>query len=39
MSFFGLGWRYVVDGLQNAEVVEPIDPFQRCELNGLEIAP
>jgi len=25
ISFFGLGWWYVADGLQKATVVEPVD--------------
>ncbi|PYE29820.1 hypothetical protein C8J37_1403 [Rhizobium sp. PP-WC-1G-195] len=39
VSFFCLGWRYVADGLQKAAVVEPIYPFQCCELHGPEVAP
>ena len=39
ISFFGFGWRYVADGLQKAAVVEPIDPFERGELHGFEVAP
>ena len=39
VSFFGLGGRNVSDGLQKAAVVEPIDPFERGELHGFEVAP
>lgn len=39
VSFFGLGGRNVSDGLQKATVVEPIDPFERGELHGFEVAP
>lgn len=34
--FLGFGWRYVADGLQEPSVVEPIDPFEGSELDGLE---
>jgi hypothetical protein len=36
---FGFGWRDVSDGLQQAAVVEPVDPFQRRVFDGLEAAP
>ncbi len=36
---FGLGGRDVSDGLQKASVVEPIDPFERRELDGLQRFP
>lgn len=39
MSFFRLGGRHVSDWLEKAAVVEPIDPFERGELHGLEVAP
>ena len=39
VSSFGLCWRNVSDGLQKTPVVEPIDPFERGELHGLEVAP
>ena len=39
VSFFGLGWRDIADGFQKASVVEPIDPFERSELHGFEVAP
>ena len=39
ISFFGLCWRHVSDGFQKTPVVEPIDPFERGELHGFEIAP
>jgi hypothetical protein len=39
VSFFGLGWRDIPDGLQKAAVVEPVDPFQCGELHSFEVAP
>jgi hypothetical protein len=36
---FGFGWRDVADGLEQPAVVEPVDPFQRGELDGLERPP
>ena len=39
VSFFSLGWRDIPDGLQEAAVVEPVDPFQCGELHGFELAP
>ena len=36
---FGFGRRDVADGLQEPVVVEPVHPFQRCELDGLERSP
>jgi len=39
VSFFGLGWWDIPDGLQKAAVVEPIDPFERGELHGFGVAP
>jgi hypothetical protein len=36
---FGLGRRNVPDRLQQSLVVEPVDPFERGELDCLEIAP
>ena len=35
----GFGWRPVSDWLEQATVVEPVDPFKRGELDGLERAP
>ena len=35
----GFGRRYVADGLQEPPIVEPVDPFQSRELDGLEAAP
>jgi hypothetical protein len=32
----GLGRRDVADGLQQLAIVEPVDPFQRCELDGVD---
>ena len=39
VAFLGFGRRYVADGLQEPSVVEPVDPFQRRELDGLQAAP
>ena len=36
---FGFGRRDVADGLEETSVVEPVDPFQRGELDGFEGAP
>ena len=33
---FGFGRRDVADGLQQPAVVEPVDPFERGELDGFE---
>ena len=35
----GFGRRDVSDGLQEPSVVEPVDPFECGELDGLEAAP
>ena len=35
----GFGRRDVSDGLQEPPVVEPVDPFESGELDGLEAAP
>lgn len=35
----GFGWRNVADGLQKPSVVEPVDPFEGSELDGLEATP
>src|SRR4051794_1034935 len=39
VAFLGFCWRDVADGLQQPAIVEPVDPFQRRELDGLEVAP
>src|SRR3954468_14808544 len=36
---FRLGWRHVPDRLEQAAVVEPVDPFERGELHRLEGPP
>ena len=36
VAFLGFGRRDVTDGLQEPPVVEPIDPFQSGEFDGLE---
>ena len=33
------GGRDVSDRFEQAAIVEPVDPFQRCELDGLQAAP
>jgi hypothetical protein len=33
----GFGRQYVADGLQEPLVVEPVDPFEGSELDGLEV--
>ena len=39
VSFFGLGGRDIPDRLKQAAVIEPVDPFERGELHGFEVAP
>ena len=39
VSLFGFRRRYVADGLQQSPMVEPVDPFERGELDGFEVAP
>src|SRR3954451_14809139 len=39
VALFSFGRRHVADGLQEPPVVEPVYPFQRRELDGLERAP
>ncbi|GAC1045208.1 hypothetical protein thsrh120_52120 [Rhizobium sp. No.120] len=39
VSFFRLGRRNVSDWLEKAAVIESIDPFERGELHGFEVAP
>jgi hypothetical protein len=39
VAFLGFRRRDVTDGLQQAAIVEPVDPFQRRELDRLEAAP
>ena len=39
VAFLGFCRRDVADGLQEPPVVEPVHPFQGCELDGLERAP
>ena len=36
---FGLGGRDISDRLEQAPIVEPVDPFEGGELDGLEAAP
>jgi hypothetical protein len=39
VAFLGLCGRDVADGLEQAAVVVPVDPFERGELDRLEAAP
>jgi hypothetical protein len=39
VAFFGFGRRDVADGLQQPAIVEPVDPGQGRELDGLEAPP
>lgn len=39
VALLGFGRRDVADGLQQPEVVEPVDPGQRRELDGVEGSP
>ena len=39
VALLGLCRRYVADGLQEPSIVEPIDPFEGSELDGLEVSP
>src|SRR3954453_7820172 len=39
VALLGFGRRNVSDGLQESSVVEPVDPFESGELDGLEAAP
>jgi len=39
VACFGFGGRDVADRLQQPAIVEPVDPFQGGELDGLERAP
>lgn len=39
VSFFSLGGRNVFDRLQKAAVVESVEPFERGEVHGFEVAP
>jgi hypothetical protein len=38
VSFLGLGWRDVADVLEQSVMVEPVDPFERGDLDSLEAA-
>lgn len=39
VSLFGFGGWDVADGLQQSPVVEPVHPFQLCELDGFKGSP
>jgi len=36
---FGFGRRNVSDPLHQSSMIEPVDPFQRGELDGFDVAP
>jgi hypothetical protein len=36
---FGLGGWNSADGFEQAPIVEPVDPFQRGELDGFQVSP
>jgi hypothetical protein len=37
--FLGFGWRDISYGLHKPSMVEPVHPFECCELNGFEVSP
>ena len=39
VACFGFGGWNVADGFEQAPVVEPVDPFQRGELDGFQASP
>ena len=39
VAYFGLGGWGVSDWLEETSIVEPIDPFEGGELDGIETAP
>ena len=39
ISWFGRRWRDIADRLEKASVVEPVDPFEGCEFDGLQRFP
>ena len=39
VALLGFGRRYIADGFHDPSVVEPIDPFEGGELDGLEVSP
>ena len=39
VAFLGFGRRDEADGLQKPAIVEPVHPFEGCELDGFEATP
>ncbi len=39
VALLGFGWWDVPDGLEQAAVVEPVNPFQCGKFDGFEVAP
>jgi hypothetical protein len=39
VAFLGFGWRHIADRLEEATIVEPVDPFQGGELDSFQRAP
>jgi hypothetical protein len=39
VACFGLGGWNSTDGFKQAPIVEPVDPFQRGELDGFQVSP
>jgi hypothetical protein len=36
VAFLGFGWPYIADRFEEAAMVEPVDPFERGELDGFQ---
>jgi hypothetical protein len=39
VAFLGLGWRHIADRLEEATIVEPVDPLESGELDGFQQTP
>jgi hypothetical protein len=39
ISLFSFSGRDVTDGFEQTSMVEPVDPFQGCELDGVKRSP
>ena len=39
VALFGFGGRDIADWFEKPSVVEPVDPFERCELDGFKGSP
>jgi len=39
IALFSLGWWNISDGLEQAAVVEPVDPFEGCVFHGFKRFP